>query len=117
MSEFLINEQEVNLLFTNYGQSLLGGGAGIEQHQVGAETTVGTQSHNETAVVASQHTDAVALLNIAVTECSRQGSGALVQLLVGQRAAIINNRSVVRIAAGCNAEETSWQEVPAVDGT
>ena len=77
---------------------------------------MGAQSHNETAVIASQHTDAVALLNIAVAECPRQGSGALVQLLVGQRAAVINNCGVVRIAAGCNAEETSWQEVPAVDG-
>ena len=38
------------------------------------------------------------------------------QFFVGQRAAVINNRGVVRVAAGCNAEETSWKEVPTVDG-
>ena len=76
------------------------GEGGVEVEDVGAELRQRHRDVDEVAVVAAQHRDAVALVHAQLAQPVGQPGGALVDLLPGQLADLVDQRHLARRARG-----------------
>ena len=86
------------LALADFGE-LRFGETGVHQHHARAELAAGSHREHQAAVIAAQHADHGTFGDTQPLQPMRQGPRLIVDLFVGQRSALVDDRRQVRIAA------------------
>ena len=116
LGELLVVDQAGQLLGPDDLGELGPGEGGVQEVGVGAELRQGDGRLHEAAVVATEHTDVVALLDAGLRQAGGERSRAAVHITEGQRPRLVDHRGGVGVAHRSRRVAGGGCRAPAAQG-